>query len=520
MCAWMQFNLKCAVAAASPPPAGGPRGTVRTKMRWAVNKVSGGRWMLLGAWIGLAVGAARGEMTSARPRGTTLTVYDAGFALVHESRAAVLSRGTNTLRLDGVPLRLDPATVTCLPSGGAPGFQGLNQQFVCDAVSLAKLLHRCVGQELEVVTAMGRRRGTLAHAPGEGNNGPLVLQPADGGIAIYPEWHAIQELNLAGAEKTLQLQPALLWNVATAQDGPQTFRLLYRTAGISWSAAYALVMSEDHREAWLDARAGIRNESGGAFTDARVRLAVAGREPAEDTARGAAATRFAYGRSEPAAAGPDHGGQEVRLYEVPETLSLADGEERWVELRQAEHVPLNQFYVYDGVRFERYQHNRRSDWNYGTEFQTAVENHVEFSNSVSSGLGADLPPGVITIYRQGADGMLDAVGMQTLAGVPAEHSAYVVLGPARGLRGERERTGYNEVVPLHTYEESFEIRLENETAETCEIRTVEHLYRSADYEIIKADAEYLETAPQTIEFRPVLKPGAQRAIHYTVKYSW
>ena len=49
---------------------------------------------------------------------------------------------------------------------------------------------------------------------------------------------------------------------------------------------------------------------------------------------------------------------------------------------------------------------------------------------------------------------------------------------------------------------------------------VEHLYRWVDYEIVKADADYTATAPQTVEFRPVLKPGGKKSIHYTVRYRW
>ena len=85
---------------------------------------------------------------------------------------------------------------------------------------------------------------------------------------------------------------------------------------------------------------------------------------------------------------------------------------------------------------------------------------------------------------------------------------------------ERARTGYTEVTPLHEYEESFEIRIENQSERATEVRVVEHLYRWPDYEIVRADTEYNETGPQTIEFRPLVKPGGKRSVHYTVRYSW
>ena len=97
---------------------------------------------------------------------------------------------------------------------------------------------------------------------------------------------------------------------------------------------------------------------------------------------------------------------------------------------------------------------------------------------------------------------------------------HVRVGPARGLRGERERTGYSEIRPLHEYEESFEIRLENNTARDVTVRVVEHLYRWKTFEIVRADAEYKEIGEQMIEFRPEVKAGGKRSLHYTVRYSW
>ena len=58
------------------------------------------------------------------------------------------------------------------------------------------------------------------------------------------------------------------------------------------------------------------------------------------------------------------------------------------------------------------------------------------------------------------------------------------------------------------------------SAEEVEIRVVEHLYRWPDYKVVKADMAYKELSPGIIEFRPLLKPGGRRSVHYTVRYSW
>ncbi len=115
---------------------------------------------------------------------------------------------------------------------------------------------------------------------------------------------------------------------------------------------------------------------------------------------------------------------------------------------------------------------------------------------------------------------MEYLGEDHLAATPAGGEGVARVGPARGLRGERVRTSYTEITPLHVYEESFQINLENDTDESVEVAVVEHLYRWPDYEIVRADTAYERTGEQTITFQPTLKPGGRRSLHYTVRYSW
>ena len=274
------------------------------------------------------------------------------------------------------------------------------------------------------------------------------------------------------------------------------------------------------------ARANVCNESGGKFENARVKLVSTEKgsvPPSASRAEGAPpaqALRYSYGAEEAGAERAVASAGALGTYELPRPLTMDPGAALHVQLCMANNVPVSKFYVYDGVRFDRFQRNRRNDWNFGTEFHQTVETHLQFANAKTAGLGMDLPPGRFRLYQQKADASLDLIGEDYLQATPAEATATVLLGPARGIRGERERTGYSEVTPLHEYEESFEIRLENNSAEEIEIRVVEHLYRWNQFEIVKADTDYKATGPQTIEFRPVLKPGGKRTVHYTVRYRW
>lgn len=460
--------------------------------------------------------AAPVESQASPPKGVTIAVYDAGYGLVSELRSVTLAKGENLVTFGRLPPRIDAASASLIPISGGK-FEVLEQQFRYDLADVSSLLNRYLGKPVEVTTPAGVRKGTLVSASGSGNGLSLALSSADGSVAVLAGADAPSEISFPDAARTAFLEPAILWRADAAQEGPLNLRLSYVVPGLSWDATYDAILSDEGREAYLAARASVKNDTGTGFPDARIRLVATEKGAAGG---GGGVLRYSYGRSEPDAERSVAAAGAVGSYDLARPLTLARGETAHVQLRTVERLPVSRFYVYDGVRFDRFQRNRRNDWNYGTECHRTVETRLQFSNTKDGGLGTDLPPGTFRLYEQNANGALELVGEDRLPAVPAGGGANLLMGPARGLVGERERTGYSEITPLHEYEESFEIRLENNTTEEVEIRVVEHLYRSDQFDVVKADTDYTGAGPQTIEFRPVLKPGGKRSVHYTVRYRW
>ena len=474
--------------------------------------------------------AQAGEVSP--PRSTTLAVYDSGFALVSESRVATLAGEENRLLIKPLPSRLDPQTVSFEPVGGGKGFEVVEQRFEDDLASASRIFQRFQNRPVQVKTADGVRQGRLSGLPsGAGEGSPLQLIQNDGSLLSFYGAGQVGEVVFPEAERNAYLEPTLVWQVRSAQEGPQNMRLNYLAYGLRWDSAYELVLAEDGASVRLAARVGLQNQSGGSFREARVKLVLteqglpvvadsefAPARPYDPTAQ--PPQRFAYGSSAPQVERQVASLAPVESYELPRPVTLGAGETVFVQMTTVERLPVSRFYVYDGVRFDRFQRNRRNDWNYGTEYQPTVDTHLEFENSTPSGLGFALPPGRVSLYQRGAQGAVDLLGSESMRPVSAGGKGHIRLGPARGLRGERERTGYSEVKPLHEYEESFEVRLANDSDQNVTVRVVEHLYRWPEYEIVKSDLEYQSVDAQTIEFRPELKAGGRRTIHYTVRYRW
>ena len=482
-------------------------------------------------------GSARAvESDASEPKGVNIAVYDAGFALVNEVRSLTLAKGENRIRFHRLPSHLDLASVSflLLPESGR-GLQVMEQQFEYDLGDVTRLFSRYLGKTVEVKTGSGSVKGSLLAAPAGSDEaakcGSLAVKLEDGSISVLSCPGSIQEVVFPEASRTAYTEPVLLWRAGAAEEGPLKIRLLYTCGGMSWNASYDMVLSESGTEGSLSVRANLANRSGGDYHDARVKLIstekgsfppiLPDRPNQEGEAAPAApALRYGYGIEQPDFERSVAGQALLSTYDLPDLLNIEDGDNLYIQLRSFQKVPVARLYVYDGVKFDRFQRNRRNDWNYGTEFQRTVETYVEFKNTKALGMGVDLPPGQFRLYQQRADGSMDLVGQDVVPATSAEKAARIRLGPARGISGERERTGYTELTPLHEYEESFEIRLENSSPDEAEVRVVEHLYRWNQFEIVKADSDYTATGLQTIEFRPVIKAGGKRSIHYTVRYRW
>ncbi len=484
---------------------------------------------LLAACSSLAVVAHAADATA--PRGTTLSIYDSGFALVSELRTLTLAGTEERVVFKNLPSRLDAQSLSVEPVAGGKGFEVLEQRFEDDLAEPARLLQRYHNRPVQVRVADGMRQGRLSAGwSGQPDAGALQLIQPDGGLLSFPQWQAINEVTFPEAERNAFLEPTLIWQIRAPAEGPQNVRLNYLTDGLSWRAAYDLLLAEDGQTVRLSSRVALRNQTGGAFREARVKLVLTeqGTVVAEEASVASRANdptaappqRYPYGGREPRTELAVASLAAVETYEVPRPVNLGDGDEVQVQMVAVERLPVSRFYVYDGVRFDRFQRNRRNDWSYGTEYRTTVDTHLEFDNTAPNGLGQNLPPGRASLYQRGEGDLVDLVGRDYLLPVKQGGQGHLRLGPARGLRGERERTGYSEVKPLREYEESFEIRLSNDSDQTVVVRVVEHLYRWSDYEIVKSDLDYETTGPQTIEFQPELKPGGRRSIHYTVRYRW
>jgi hypothetical protein len=69
-------------------------------------------------------------------------------------------------------------------------------------------------------------------------------------------------------------------------------------------------------------------------------------------------------------------------------------------------------------------------------------------------------------------------------------------------------------------EESFEIRVRNQSKRAVEIRVIEHLARATNWTIADKNKEFRKVDSETVQFTVPVASEKEEAIKYTVRYTW
>ena len=463
---------------------------------------------------------------AAQPRSISLTIQDNGNAQISETQEIPPPGTDGLLRVAPLPETLWPASVTAIPADSREPFTILSQHFSYDLLDSTSLFRACRGESITCRKGTDSFTGRLASLPDFSSPSPsLVLETEGQETRMIPNILELDSIEFPG-RSTLTRTPTLVWRIPGNPPPPGSVQLHYAAAGLSWKAFHEAILADDARSIALSSRIHLKNSTSRTFSNARIRLALTDKgqfpplvpDPADLRASKSAALRFsADGKSwipERSAATASI----VATYDLPATQTLSANSDALVVLSSSPSLAVETRYLYDGVRFDRYQRNRRTDWNLGTEFSTAVETSLAFSAPKD----IPLPPGEFRLLKGPADQDLEWIGTAWIPALKAGESTSLQLGPATGLSARRIRTGFSEVVPLKVSEESFEITLDNQTPADKTITVVEHLYRGEKHEITTASTPQspVEGDPNAIQFSVPLKASSQKSLTYTVRYTW
>jgi hypothetical protein len=474
----------------------------------------------------------------------SLTIYNQSFAVVRQEIPLDLAAGENQATVNDITFHLEPDSVVLRDPSGKHSLQVLEQNYRADPVNEASLLSLYEGRTIDFqvqggATVKGKiiRSGYVPHSYFAMNRyGDQYYQAQMSAASEQPiiEVDGQLRFGLPGTpvfpDLTADtiLHPRLEWVLATDKPGKFPAEFSYVTGGLSWQADYNIVAPEKGDVVDVVGWVTMDNQSGKTFSDARIKLM------AGDVSKIQRPDARAYLMAKSAdavsgAVGPpvsEKSFDEYHLYTLDRRTTLRDRETKQVEFIRAASVTTRQIYIYDGVRVDANRYNGwnwenfRSDYSYGTESNPKIWVMREFRNSEANHLGMPLPQGRVRFYRRNDDGQIEFTGENTIDHTPRDETVRIYTGNAFDIAGERRRVDYSVDNGRRTATESFEIKVRNHKKEPVDVRIVEHMYRSQNWDLASKSDQYKKTDSHTIEFPVTIAANEEKVVTYTVHYTW
>jgi hypothetical protein len=434
--------------------------------------------------------------------------------------------GVAEVRVTDMSRILEPDSVILRERGSENfGLRILEQSFVNDPLTERLMLHQFEGKSVRFEET--REDGSIKEytgnvirsgfVPGQGAVEEPIVE-VDGSVRFALPGRPVFEGIDAGAF----LKPSLVWQLAARKSGAADVEISYITAGMSWEATYSLIAPSEGRDefdfsGWIS----LRNETGITFEDAVIKL-IAGDVQRVQPQYPKRAYRMEMAAMADYEAMPEERAfDEYHLYTLPRPVLLRNNELKQVEFVRASGVKGLRYYVYNPMMGYQPYGGVNQDPDYGTVADKKVGVRIEISNSETNGLGVPLPKGRMRLYRTDEkDGRREFTGENQLDHLPRNELIKLDMGHAFDLVGERKRTDFRVDTTAKRITESFEIKLRNRKESPVEIRSIEPLYRGANWKITRSSLPYEKFDSSTIEFRAPVTADGETVVTYTVEYSW
>ena len=299
---------------------------------------------------------------------------------------------------------------------------------------------------------------------------------------------------------------------------------------MTWWTDYNLAYSEPRPGACkvdVGAWVTIVNQSGTAFTDARLKL-VAGdvqraqpRHPAAPAAQFAKEARVMADRME----FTEKAFFEYHLYTLGRKTSLAQNATKQIELfPTAAGVGCEKTLVYYGQAGipPYYYGGPMTDRSFGNQSNKKVDIYLRIKNSKENGLGVPLPAGKMRVAKvDPADGSMEFIGEDLIDHTAREETVQIKLGSAFDVVGERRQVDFRIDTSAKWIEEDIEVKVRNQKlTEPVAVVVKENLYRWSNWSILRKNNEFTKEDARTVHFPLRIAAKGEAVVRYTVRYTW
>jgi hypothetical protein len=471
--------------------------------------VAGGVAKVSAAQTGRDEAATKGQPATTTEKDQTdlsVTVYNSNVALVRDVRQIPLQSGTFPLRFEDVAASINPVTVHFRSLTDASKLSVVEQNYEYDLLDPQKLLQKYVGREVGFEWNGVEMKGLLL----ADNNGPIwkvnnqIITGLPVGTFHFPE-----------LPDNLYSRPTLVWTLDNRGASAQRVEASYLTSNMNWSADYVLTVGRDEKTADLDGWVTLVNNSGAAYTNAKLQL-VAGEvhRTVEDLPLngrnvmqmdGVAAAR-------PAPPFQQESFSEYHLYTLDRRTSIQNNESKQISLLSGTSVPVEKYLSVEGQ-----QYYYRNSQGMGNPVPEPVKVYYRFKNDDKSNLGMPLPAGTVRVYQADSKGGTQFAGEDKIGHTPKDEMVRIYVGDAFDVVCERKQMDYKRL-SNNLYEMEYQITLRNHKDGPVTVEAREPV--GGDGEIVNTNDKADKLDSNTIGFQiPVDKDGTS-TLDYRVRVKY
>ncbi|GMW00159.1 MAG: hypothetical protein AMXMBFR84_12970 [Candidatus Hydrogenedentota bacterium] len=460
--------------------------------------------IMLCSWVPAgAQEPASANTTLADQVDVAITIYNNNLALVRDRREVALPTGEHALRFGDVANQIKPESVS-LRSISAPGsVQILEQNYEYDLMSPQKLMEKYVGKKVRLVNQHKDITATDVEAELLSINEGPVYRVGNDIFLGHPGQVVLPEI-----PKNLIAKPSLIWQLDN-DTANQTIEASYLTNGVSWAADYVLTLAKDETAMDVTGWVTLQNQSGADYGNAQLKL-VAGEvnivpqeiqlDRLERRTRNLAKVELA--REESFA--------EYHLYTIPRRTTIKQNQSKQVSLLTAADVKIGKTYEFRGQ--ESYYSQPM-----GHLPEQNADVYIHFTNKADNHLGMPLPGGVMRIYQQDSEGMLQFSGEDRIKHTAKDETVRLKMGNAFDVVGERRQLDYR-AIASNVHQSEYEVIIRNHKEQDVTVDVVEPM--GGDWEILSESSSHDKRDARTAVFTLKVPRDGESKLKYRVQVTY
>ena len=431
-----------------------------------------------------------------------VTVYNNNLALVRDTRTVSLPRGEISLLFMDVAQQIIPETVSLRAPAQPKGIRILEQNYEFDLMSPSKLMEKYVGQTVRLINFSNEIGFTEIEAELLSIHEGPIYRVGDEIFIGHPGTVVLPKV-----PENLIAKPSLVWLLDNEVAG-DNIEVTYLTRGLSWRADYVIHLNREEDEMDMNAWVTLNNQSGAPYVNAKLKLVAGDVNIVRDQFDDFRPRRGAMKAVAMAEAMVEEAFAEYHLYTLPRRTTIKENQSKQVSLFSASKISVEKEYEFRGNM--RYYSQKIPI----VQGQEKVSVFLKFENEESNNLGIPLPAGIMRIYQEDSEGMLQFSGEDRIRHTPKDEKIRLRLGNAFDIVGERVQTDFSQIAQRVT-ESSFEVTLRNHKDRAVRVDVVEPMM--GDWTVLKSSHPHEKRDARTAVFPLTVDADGETVLTYRMR---